>query len=369
MIAGGDTFEAMDATCFLTMRRISAALLLMLFSFLPRSRAQEKPLMQMSHDCEVFAISSQGKIVCAAPRVKRVKKLVIQRADVWVAEPNGKERLIIDSEKFMPAVNPESYIVSKLSWSPDGSRIAMSMTTEKPTPEEGSASTTRSVALLEDDGREIKIEGSKTRFLDDAANAAWLPDNANVVYLTGAGPYKIGRVSTVSGQSSTLFEGHPFEAVVWDTKRNQAFAVGRNLTPAGRESIVQLDLLHETLTEVSRAETYQGVLSLSPSGKKIAFFEDGDTIEVHDLQNPSSKPLRIRVGMGVFGWSRDERRVLLKRGPADKSGELVWVGLYDGTFVPALHGLEYHAFEISPDGESIAVTEPGKEVLRVYPLP
>jgi hypothetical protein len=72
--------------------------------------------------------------------------------------------------------------------------------------------------------------------------------------------------------------------------------------------------------------------------------------------------------MGVFGWSHDERRILLKRGPAEKSGELIWVGLYDGTFVPALRGLEYHAFAISPNGESIAVTEPGKEVLRVYPL-
>jgi hypothetical protein len=44
------------------------------------------------------------------------------------------------------------------------------------------------------------------------------------------------------------------------------------------------------------------------------------------------------------------------------------VGLYDGSFTPALHGLEYHAFAISPNGESIAVTEPGKEILRVYPL-
>jgi len=368
MSADSRTFETVNARCLRTIRRISVAVLLVFFSFLPRSRAQDKPLMQMPHDCEVFAISGQGKIVCASPHLKRVKKIVLQRADVWVAEPNGKEKLIVDNEKFMPAVNPESYIVNTLSWSPDGSRIAMSMTTEKPSSEEESASTTRSVALLDDDGREIKIEGSKTRFFDDAANAAWLPDNANVVYLVGAGPYKIGRVSTVTGQSSMLFEGHPFEAVVWDTKRNQAFAVGRNLTPSGRESIVQLDLLHETLTEVSRADTFQGVLTLSPSGKKIAFFEDGDTIEVHDLENSSSKPLRIRVGMGVFGWSGDERRVLLKRGPADKSGELVWVGLYDGTFVSALHGLEYHAFEIAPDGESIAVTEPGKEVLRVYPL-
>jgi hypothetical protein len=369
MNGGRRTFEAMHARCFQTLQQVWIALTLMLFLFSSCSHAQDKPLMEISRDCQVFAFSSQGKIVCASPQLKRAKKILIQRANVWVAEPNGKEKQIVDSEKFMPAANPESYIVNTLSWSPDGSRMAMSMTTEKPSSEESSASTTRSIALLDDDGREIKIEGSKTRFLDDAANGAWLPDNVTVVYLIGAGPYKIGRVSTVTGQSSMLFEGHPFEAVVWDTKRNQAFAVGQNLTPSGRESIVQLDLLHETLKEVSRADTYQGVLSLSPSGKKIAFFEDGDTIEVHDLENPSLKPLRVRVGMGVFGWSRDERRVLLKRGPADKSGELIWVGLYDGTFVHALHGLEYHDFQISPNGESIAVTQPGKEVLRVYPLP
>jgi len=348
-------------------KRILAALALGLLSLPLISRAQEKPMMEIDRDCQVFAISNNNKIVCAVPRVKRVKKVIIQRGDVYVADPNGKDKLIVDDEKFMPVPPPQSYIVNALTWSPDGSRIAMSITTEKPSTDEESASTTRSIALLDEDGHEIKVEGSKTRFIDDAANGAWLADNATVVYLLGAGPYKIGRISAVTGQSSTLFEGHTFEAVVWDAKSNQAFALGQNLSLSGREAIVQLDLLHEGIKEVARIEAYQGALSLSPSGQKIAFFDDGDTIEVRDLTDPS-KAIRVRAGMGVFGWSRDERRVLLKRGPAEKSGELVWVGLYDGTFVPALHGLEYHAFAISPSGGSIAVTQPGKEVLRVYPL-
>jgi hypothetical protein len=361
---------------FPSLRQIPAALALAVCSLAAVSlstisRAQEKPMMEIARDCQTFAISNNGKIVCAVPRVKRVKKVVIQRADIWVADSNGKDKLIVEGEKFMPVPTaqtpPESYIVNALAWSPDGSRVAMSITTEKPSSEEESASTTRSIALLDEEGHEIKVEGSKTRFIDDAANGAWLADNATVVYLIGAGPYKIGRVSTVTGQNSTLFEGHTFEAVVWDAKSNQAFALGQNLSLSGREAIVQLDLLHEGIKEVARIEAYQGALSLSPSGKKIAFFDDGDTIEVRDLNDPS-KPIRVRAGMGVFGWSRDERRVLLKRGPADKSGELIWVGLYDGTFVPALHGLEYHAFTISPSGDSIAVTQPGKEVLRVYPL-
>jgi hypothetical protein len=76
----------------------------------------------------------------------------------------------------------------------------------------------------------------------------------------------------------------------------------------------------------------------------------------------------MKAGFGQFQWGPDERRVLLKRGPADQSDDLVWVGLYDGTFVPALHDLEYHSFAISPNGRAIAVTEPGKEVLMVFPL-
>ena len=330
------------------------------------SLAQEKPILEIARDCQTFAISSNNKIACAVPQVKRIKKTVIQRADVWVAA-SGKDKLIVEADKFMPVPPPQSYIVDSMAWSPDGSRIAMSITTQKPAGEDEPASNTKAIALLEDDGREIKVEGSKTRFIEDAVRATWLADNSTVVYLVGAGPYKIGRISTVTGQSSTLFEGHTFDAVVWDAARNQAFVLSQNLNVQNRQAIFELDLMREGVREISRVDMYAGGLSLSPSGKKIAFFADGDAIEVRDLAS-AGKPIDVRAGMGVFGWSRDERRVLLKRGPPEKSGELIWVGLYDGTFVPALHGLEYHAFAIAPDGASIAVTEPGREILRVFPL-
>jgi Tol biopolymer transport system component len=330
------------------------------------ARAQEKPLMEIDRDCESFAVSSTNRIVCSVPRLKRMKKVIIQRADVWVAN-EGKEKLIVEGEKFMPVPPPQSFQVDSLAWSPDGSRIAMSITTQKPTSDEDSPSGGKAIALLDDEGHEIKVEGSKTRFVEEASHGTWLADNVNVAYLIGAGPYKIGRVSVVSGQSSTLFEGHTFDAIVWDAPRNQAYALSQNLSVSGRQALFQLDLVHEGIREVTRIDAYQGGLNLSSSGTKLAFFTDGDAVEVLDLAH-AAKPLSIRVGMGTFAWSRDERRILLKRGPPEKSGELIWVGLYDGTFTPALHGLEYHAFAISPNGETIAVTEPGKEILRVYPL-
>ena len=328
--------------------------------------AQEKPILEISHDCQVFAVSSNNKIVCAVPGLKRVKKAIIQRADLFVAS-NGKDRQILEADKFMPVPPPQSYIVNSLSWSPDGSRIAMSMTQQKPATDDEPSSAGPAVALLDDDGHEIKVPGLKGRFIEEAARATWLADNVNVAYLIGAGPFKIGRISTVTGQASTLFEGHTFDAVVWDAAHNSAYAISSNLNVQNRQAIFQLDLMKEGVREIARIDAYQGQLSVSPSGKKIGFFADGDAIEVIDLSNPS-KPTKVRAGMGMFEWSRDERRVLLKRGPPEKSGELIWVGLYDNTFVPALHGLEYHAFEITPDGGAVVVTEPGRSVLRMFSL-
>jgi len=94
---------------------------------------------------------------------------------------------------------------------------------------------------------------------------------------------------------------------------------------------------------------------------------DGDSVEVIDLLH-ADQPLRMRVGYGRFGWGREERHILLKRGPEERSNILLWVGLYDGTFKSVLHGLVYHDFEIAPDGQTLAITEPGKLVLKVYPL-
>jgi len=259
--------------------------------------------------------------------------------------------------------------VDSLAWSPNGHRIAMSMNIQVISTEDSSEATGgKQVALLEEDGAEIKVAGSKTRFIEDAWDAAWLADNTTVVYLTGVGPYKIMRVNPSNGKSTALFEGHAFDSVTWDPKRNQAFAVGRGLSVSGRSALLQLDLANETIREIARVEDIRGKLAVSPSGNWIGYFENGDTIAVVDLANPQ-KVIRVRAGIGLFQFGRDEQHVLLKRGEGDKSGDLVWVGIHDGTFRPILHDLLVHAFAITPDGESIVITDPGKRILKVYPLP
>lgn len=348
-------------------------------------RAQDNPSYVINEDCQAFDISADNTIVYAVPHLKGIRRLVIERDDISVAAGPGKTRRIVEADKFMPIPPTEGYVVDSLAWSPDGHRIAVNMSLQKAPAgfddknakkrgelgEDNSplSSVTggRAIALLDDDGREIKIAGLKTRFIENAVHATWLADDATVVYQTGGGPYSITRVRPADGQETTLFEGHTFNVIIWDAKKNRAFAIGENLGVHKGLTLVQLDLVHEFVTEIAHIESYQGSLSLSPSGTKIGYFEDGDYIDVIDIANPA-KALRVRTGFGRFEWSRDERRVLLKRGPPERSDTLFWVDLQNGSFTPILHDLVFHDFRIAPDGKSIAVADPGKRILKVYPL-
>jgi hypothetical protein len=353
-------------------RRISAltwiCVAAALFLLFPSAvRAQAKSILTVDADVQAFAISQDNRIVYAVPRLKRVKKNVIERDDIWIATPNGGKRRIVEGEKFMPIPPLSTYVVNSLAWSPDGRRIAMDIATQTAGEEEETPQAVKAIALLDDNGQEIRVAGSKTRFIENASRGVWLTDDATVVYLSGTGPFQIVRLRPSDGTSTTLFEGHTFDVVTWDTQRDRAFAVGGNLSLSGRLALVQLDLVHETVQEVSRLGGYEGELTISPSGRKVAYFVDGDTIEVRDLANPA-KAARVRAGMGKFEWGKDEQHILLKRGRESKSNALVWVGVYDGTFVPALHDLLFNDFEISPSAESLAITQPGKRVLMVYRL-
>ena len=330
--------------------------------------AQEKPKLVVEEDCAHFAVAPDNKLACVVQHQKRIKKITIQRDDIWVVSPNGGKKRIVEGDKFMPAPPPLSYSVDSISWSPDSRHLALDITFQKAPPDdESSPATAKGIALLDEDGGEVKVAGSKDRFIEEAGNATWLADGATIVYLTGGGPYQIVRLKPAEGKAVTLFDGHTFDGITWDAKHNQAFAIGQNLSLSGKNVLVQLDLIHEGVRELTRIPEFQGKLTIAPSGNRVGYFVDADTIEVREIAH-ASQPIRTRAGFGRFEFGRDENRVLLKRGPDDRSGNLVWVGLTDGTFRPILHDLLVSAFQIAPDGESIVISEPGKHILKVYPL-
>jgi hypothetical protein len=107
-------------------------------------------------------------------------------------------------------------------------------------------------------------------------------------------------------------------------------------------------------------------LTVSPSGRRVGYFRDGDYLEIRDI-TPNSKPLSLRVGYGRFEWSPDERYILLKRGPETRSGNMVWISIPGGDFTPAMHDLVFRDFHISPDGHWIGLMEVGKRIVKIYP--
>jgi Tol biopolymer transport system component len=226
------------------------------------------------------------------------------------------------------------------------------------------------VYLMDSEGHQIPIQGAKDGLLNDGYNAAWLADGSTLVYVTKTGGdfYELNSLRPADGKSKPLFQGHTFAALAWDTKNNRAFAIEESMKVLSSPMLVQLDLVKETRTAIMPVDEYAGDFALSPSAQKVGYFRDGDTLEVRDMTNPSGKPAQVKVAIGQFQWGHDEKRVLLKRGDPQKSARLTWVGLYDGQFEPLLHDLEFHDYAISPDGRSVAVTEPGKRALLVYGL-
>src|ERR1700720_846806 len=139
--------------------------------------AQEKPKFIIEKDFSHFSGGPDNKIVFVVQRQKRMKKIVIQRDDIWVASPNGGKRRIVEGEKFMPAPPPLSFQVDSISWSPDSRLLAADITFQKPaTDDESSPTTTKGIALFDENGGEVRVAGSKDRFFEEAGNAKWLAD-------------------------------------------------------------------------------------------------------------------------------------------------------------------------------------------------
>jgi dipeptidyl aminopeptidase/acylaminoacyl peptidase len=355
---------------------IALGLCIPLFSY-----AQGKALVRIDEDVQSFAMGPDNRIVYAVQHMHRVKKVRLERDDIWISSPEGKQKKIVDGEKMFadPLLN---YQVQSLAWSPDGHRIAVMMQTAEMVQPKGTKDQQLdeeqtqaprglvAVYLMDEEGHQIPIQGMKDGLLNDGYNAAWLADGKTLVYVTktGAEFNELNSLVPSVGKSKPLFEGHTFAALTWDTKKNQAFAIEESTKVLTSPMLVRLDLANETRTAIVPVDEYVGDFAVSPSGKKAGYFRDGDTLEVRDLANPAAKPVQMKVAIGVFQWGHDDQRVLLKRGDPQKSGILTWVGVYDGRFEPLLHDLVFHDFQLSQDGESVAVTEPGKRSLLVYSL-
>jgi len=354
--------------------------------FAPQARAQDldKPLQTIDEEITAFSFSPDGRIVYSVRRNIKTKKYDLQHDDIWLQETNGKRRRLLQGDKFNRGEELFSYAVDAFHWSPNGRLILAQLFTTSVV-DEGRTEDSFQTLGFEDSGKEIHL-GKGESLIKDCFNATWLQDNATIVYLNEEikprmlFSFRYTNIST--GPAGPVFEGRTFIDADRIPRTNAAIAVEQDRAQSGPPRLQRLELLAQDDKEVATLDGYAGGLSISPSGKKVAYFIDREVLEVRDVAAPEHF-VRLRVGLGVFHWSPDENRIMLKRAVERKSGDLVWISIpqlpaqksskdmpiLTPTPQPILRGIAIREFNISPDGRFLAVVLPGKRNLVVFPLP
>ena len=356
---------------------------------LPSARAQspdlEKPLLNIDEDISAFAFAPDGRIVYSVRRNFHTKQYDLERDDIWLLDNGGKRRRLLQGEKFLRGNTPFTYTIDSFRWSPNGRLILAQLFTTSVVDEHGATQDSMMTLALEDNGKEIHL-GANDNLLKDAYDATWLVDNSTIVYLNEIVKprvlFSFKYVNITAGPSGFVFEGRTFLDAYPIPRTNLAIGVERDHNLAGPPRLQRLELLAQDDRELATLDGYEGGVSVSPGAKKVAYFIDKEVLEVRDLTEPT-KFARLRTGFGAFQWSPDETRILLKRAPEKKSGDLVWIDIPALTahaaqdkeptvtrqaLVPILHGLTFRDFAITADGR-LAVIAPGKRNLLVFPLP
>ena len=354
--------------------------------FAPQARAQDldKPLQTIDEEITAFSFSPDGRIVYSVRRNIKTKKYDLQHDDIWLQETNGKRRRLLQGDKFNRGEELFSYAVDAFHWSPNGRLILAQLFTTSVV-DEGRTEDSFQTLGFEDSGKEIHL-GKGESLIKDCFNATWLQDNATIVYLNEEikprmlFSFRYTNIST--GPAGLAFEGRTFIDTDRIPRTNAAIAVEQDRAQSGPPRLQRLELLAQDDKEVATLDGYAGGLSVSPGGKKVAYFIDREVLEVRDVAAPDHF-VRLRVGLGVFHWSPDENRIMLKRAVERKSGDLVWISIpqlpaqksskdmpvLTPTPQPILRGIAVREFNISPDGRFLAVVLPGKRNLVVFPLP
>jgi dipeptidyl aminopeptidase/acylaminoacyl peptidase len=354
----------------------------------PAAHAQnlDKPLQSIDDEVTAFAYAPDGRIVYSAYRKIKTKVYdALEHDDIWLQEANGKRRRLLEGQKYTRGTQPFSYLIDSFRWSPNGHFILAQLLVTTVVDDSGKTEDSFQTLVLDDSGHEIRINKGDS-VIPDAANSFFLPDNATIGFLSEAvKPRQLFSLKSTRidiGPLKSPNEGRTFRDVSPIPGTISIAAVEQDRSITGPNRLQRLDLFTDNDKELATLDGYEGGLSLSPSGKKVAYFIDKEILEMRDLASPN-RAVRLRIGLGVIRWSPDESRILLKRAPEKKSGDIVWIDLPPLAPIPSnheiplaqpapisiLHGLTFRDFAISPDGRSLAVIITGKRNLLVFPLP
>jgi len=134
------------------------------------------PKYSIDADTTAFAFAPDNRIVFGARHTMHTKLYELEHDDLWVASADGRRKRIVDGDKYVKGRAPFSYMINALAWSPDGHKLTVGMATEEVTDSQGTVRSSDVVDLMDDDGREINIEGTKNSAIFGAFDGVWLAD-------------------------------------------------------------------------------------------------------------------------------------------------------------------------------------------------
>jgi hypothetical protein len=342
----------------------------------PRLSAQfAKPVLHVEGDIPVFAMAPDNRVAYAERHIKRVDKTEVERDDLWVVSLGGKKERLLDSQKIAKGAKTTNCAIREIRWAPDSRHLIAGVITAPMGDEDVALPATARAIAMDDSQREVPMETALATSIE-GTHAAWLADGATVVFLGGAAeqgrfPGRSTPISSVrppNGKPAAMFEGSAFQDVAWDIPHNGAMAVERSPETKEGLQLVWLDLVSQKKRVITPIANFQGQLTISPSGKRVAYFGDVETIEIRDLAAPA-KAISMHVPPGYIAWVPGEQYLLLKRGDPAHSTEIFWIHIPDGGMQPLLHDLVFGSFQVSDDGNYLGLQNAGQTGFQLIPLP
>jgi hypothetical protein len=341
-------------------------------SMRPSGAQVDKPIFAVTGDTIAFSMAADNRVAYVVRKQVHVKPYDLEHDDIFLTSFGGKKTRLAGVQKSAKDAVPFSYSVRSMTWSPDGHRITVEADTLEVSDAHSPPRESVKAFLLNDTDHDVDMESLRGAALDGAWQAAWLADGATVVYLTEVEKprrrWQINMVHPGGAHAQALFDGHTYAGVAWDAPRNTAIAIEADADSRGPLKLVRLDLLQQTRRELGTVIGYADQLTVSPSGKRVAWYRDRENIEVRDVDSPAQGTV-VHIPYGHYEWGPDENEFLVKSGEEKESGEIFWVRIADSQMQSTLHGLVFGDFQISADGKYLGVFNPGRFGFQIISLP
>src|SRR5258708_16777991 len=243
----------------------------------PSAKAQniDKPLQSIDEEITAFAYAPDGRIAYSDYRHFKTKEYDLEHDDIFLQDAGGKRRRLLEGQKFTRGNRPFSYIVNSFRWSPNGRMILAELLTTTVVDDSGRAEDSFQTMLFDDSGHELRINKGDNVILD-AANPAWLLDNATIAFLSEAVKprqlFSLKFTRPATGSLPSAYEGRTFLDIAWLPGANSAIAVEQNRSIPGPPRLHPLDLLTTNYQHLPTLNTSDARLTVSPSGKRVAYF-------------------------------------------------------------------------------------------------